>query len=275
LKPFTLLTLTATTFALSALTLPLAAGTPSDKTPAKKWTFGLYGGTPSLSGHYIDNRDGEDSSTNFDIKNDLGLKTDGMGGGLYISYLGRRFGVSLDYLPSNYAGNKIIDRELNFSGETFEAGEVVSSLKADIIDFTWTIKVFRPQNAWVGIDLGIQAWNLDAKATGRVVDYMGHEESKTLNESVPVVPIPQIGISGGFRAFDDRLEARARASFIGYSGASYQRFGADARFYVLPWLGVRAFFDSQSFDAPDGSAVEDIEAKLDRSVFGFGVTFRF
>jgi hypothetical protein len=269
------------------LAMPLAAAGP------RRWTFGLHGATPSLGGHFALKSDalgdaiGDDVKfdTKFDIEKDFGLKADGMGMGLHASYLGPRFGLSLDYLKADYAGKATIDRDIDFGGWTFEGnGVVASSIKTTVIDFNWTIKVLKIKTAWLGIDLGAQYWDLALDAEGKAFVQNPHggdpleEKEGSVSEAV-AVPVPQVGLSAGVTAFGDRLDARARFAFLAYNGASYTRIGIDGRFYPLPWrkplVGVRAFFDSQSLDVPDGSIIKDLEAGLDRSAVGFGAVIRF
>jgi hypothetical protein len=253
------------------LALPLSAAGP-------KWTVGLHAATPSLGGHFME-AGGEAAAvfkTNFDIEKDLGMEADGAAMGLYASYMGPRFGLSLDYMAADFAGARRITERMEFAGYTFDANvDVASAVKTTIVDCNWTIKVWRPGSAWLGVDLGVQYWGLDAEARG-AASLQGQQalREETISESF-AAPIPQLGLSGGFSAFGDRLEARARASFVSFSGASYTRFALDGRYWPLDWLGVRAFFDSQSLDAPEGSIVADVEAALDRSVLGFGVAVRF
>jgi hypothetical protein len=49
----------------------------------------------------------------------------------------------------------------------------------------------------------------------------------------------------------------------------------DARYFPLRWLGIRVYLDQESLDIPKGSIQDDLELKLDRSGFGFGVVARF
>jgi hypothetical protein len=260
------------------LVLPLAAGA----TPKRQFAFGVHGGTPTLTGNFMKTGETQEVfDTKFDLDKDFGLKADGMGTGLFVSYMGPRFGLQLDYMVSNFAGDQAIGEVLEFAGHKFNAnGNIVSSLNTSIIDFDWTIKVWRPYGAWLGIDLGVQAWNIDAEASGMVwVDLpppIGRQEERQAYKLDPIfAPIPQVGLSGGFAAFDNMLEGRARVMYVSFNGASYTRYNLDGRFYPLPWLGVRAFFDSQSLDAPLDSIIKEIEIGLDRSVFGFGVAARF
>jgi hypothetical protein len=260
------------------LTVPLALPL-SAAGPAPKWTVGLHAATPSLGGHFREAGGGASAfKTNFDIERDLGLEADGVGMGLHASYMGSRFGLSLDYMAADFAGARKVTEKLEFAGYTFPVDvDVASSLKTTIVDFNWTIKVWRPGSAWLGVDLGVQYWGLDAEASGTATGQNQPwlpPQQESIAESF-AAPIPQVGVSGGFSALGDRLEARARVSFVSYSGASYTRIGVDGRYWPLDWLGLRAFFDSQSLDAPEGSIVADVEAALDRSAIGFGVAFRF
>jgi hypothetical protein len=274
------------------LALPLAAGAP-----ARKWTIGVHGASPSLTGHFVKSGSTQDEfDTNFDLERDFGLKADGMSMGFFASYNGPRFGLSLDYTASDFAGDNVIttegDVDLPFGGGNYVANtRVASALSTTIYDLNWTIKVWRPRgawgSAWLGIDLGVQAWNIDAEATGtarvKVMvtgpdgnQYEGEAEEERTYKIDPIfAPVPQVGVSAGVTAFDNMLEAKARVMYVSYSGVSYTRFGADARFYPLPWLGVRAFYDSQSLDVPNDSIIQDIEVGLDRGVFGFGIAARF
>jgi hypothetical protein len=279
---------------LTALLLTIPLAMPLSAAAPRKWAFGVHGATPSLGGHFVLKGDallgGTDvkiDDTNFDIEKDFGLKADGMGMGLHASYLGPRFGLSLDYLAADYAGDAKITRDIDFGGYRFVGnGLVTSSIKTTVIDLNWTIKVLKIKGAWLGVDLGAQYWDLalDAKGIAYVDNPLGGEPIPDPNGPLSVseavrVPVPQVGLSGGVTAFGDRLDARARFAFLAYNGASYTRIGLDGRFYPLPWrrplVGVRAFFDSQSLDVPDGSIVDDLEAGLDRSAVGFGVVIRF
>jgi len=262
------------------LTIPLALPLAAAK-PAGKFTLGVYAGTPTLSGHFKENGGAaNDFKTNFDLEKDLGLETDGMATGLYVSYLGSRFGLSVDYLPTSYAGDKSFKGSVWVDGNELKGtGNLTSSLDTKIMDVNMTIKVIRISTFWLGVDLGAQIWNVEGKVSGLLKsdDYpdLPPEPQGPYSVAPITIPVPQVGLSAGFTALGNRLEARGRFSAIAYNGVSYQRVGADARFYVLPWLGVRAFFDGQSLDVPNGSVIEDMEAGLGRSIVGFGVALRF
>jgi hypothetical protein len=260
-------------FATLLLTIPLVAG---GGTPKGGWTFGVYGANPDLKGYYKDsggNASPTDFVTDFDIKKDFNLKRDKTSMGLHVEYSGFKFGCAINYGVEDYAGSARIEREFEVSGITFTDGmDVDSSLKLTTFDVVGTWKAFNWSSAWVGFDLGVQMWYLDVKADGRHRD--GLVPPVTVNETYNA-PIPHIGASCGYWAFDDRLALGAKVHFLSYSGATYTRFAADARYYFLPWLGARVFFDTQSMDAPDGSLISNVELKLDHSNFGLGLVARW
>jgi hypothetical protein len=250
-------------FVALLIAVPLAA-----QTPAGKWSFGVHASTPDLTGHY---RDSGTNQTFFDIKKDFDLKSSKTSLGIHMDYTGSRFGFSLDYGIHDFAGQSRINRQIEINGQTFDAGmDLTSSLKNTTFDVNGTIKILRGNSAWLGVDIGMQAWYLDVQASG-----VSDENYAENVSEMCTVPIPQIGLSFGLQGLQNRFDLRGSAHFLAYNGAKYTRFTADARYYVLSWLGVRAFMENQSFDAPFGSINDDVEAKLDNSLFGFGVAVRW
>jgi hypothetical protein len=233
------------------------------------WSFGVYGSGPDLTGRYEDQGN---SRTKFDLEADLALETENTGIGLHMDYSGPRFGFSLDYGMQDYAGLNTIDHSLYIGGEQFPEGtRVASSLKNSAFDINGTVKFFRRSSAWIGLDLGIQAWYMDIEANGK------HEVYGTAqaNETV-VIPIPQAGISASLQMLENRLVLSGRAHFMNYKEASYSRISADVRYYFLPWLGGRVFWEKQSLDVPPDNGIEkDIQLKLDREGMGFGLVARW
>jgi hypothetical protein len=164
--------------------------------------------------------------------------------------------------------------------------DIASSLKNTTFDVSGTIKILRGTSVWLGVDVGIQAWYLDVQAEGISTTIPFQTQAAFQNDKADgmdsekvsemrTVPIPQIGLSFGFKGLQNRFELGGKAHFLAYNGAKYARFAAEARYYVLSWLGVRVFMENQSFEAPYGSINDDIEAKLDSSLFGFGVALRW
>jgi len=262
-------------FAAIFIAIPLTA-----QVPAGSWSFGVYGCNPQLTGHYRDSSIIQTElgsiKTDFDIKKDFNLKNSKTSLGIHMDYIGSRFGFSLNYGIHDFAGQSQINREIGVGGQTFYSGmDVTSSLKNTAFDLNGTIKVLRGSSIWLGVDIGIQAWYLDVQAEGvSTANPLAEAITDKVTETV-TVPIPQIGLSFGFRGLQNSLELGGKAHFLAYNGAKYTRFVAEARYYVLSWLGVRAFMEIQSLEAPNGSINADVEARLDNSLSGFGIALRW
>jgi hypothetical protein len=258
-------------FRLAALFLaiPLAAQAQDGK-----WSIGVYGASPALSGHYMD----DEAGTSISLKDDFKLNNDGMGFGFHFEYSGPRLGFSLQYSSFDYSGRNLLTKSIRINGEEYGAGyEVASGLSHSLLEALVTYKLLKGGKGWLGVDLGMQSWTLDMTAEGfdtQTNPAAPKGESFDYAEKF-TAPIPFFGASCGVKAMGGRLELGAKYHLVSYSGASYTRFGADARYFVMPWLGLRAFLDNQSFKAPEDSILDSVDAKLDRNSFGFGVVAKF
>ena len=258
-------------FSLSSALLfcaPLLTQTPSHE---KAFYLDVHQYSPSMEGHFQGLQDGK--ALNVDLKQDLSLDKDGSKLGFAAEYQGPRFGVEFAMDPQTYRGAGYAQKDISIDGKHILVGtHVNSNMKVTAYTFNWTIRFMQFQPVWVGVDLGARVWDVDLSVvtppnpmTGIAVD---------THQKFPL-PIPQIGLSMGVTAFDDRLVGRGYCHLLTYKGANYTHLGADVRGFILPWLGLRVFVDNESFDAPKGSVTDDLEANLDRNGAGFGVIVRF
>lgn len=250
----------------------LAAATAlSAQVPASRWTFGLSSFSPTFEGHVLD---AASSDNNWDLKGDLGLDKDTSTPGAFIAYDGPRFGLTLSLDGQKYKGAKRLTRDVTVNGTKFTVNtDIRSQLENKAMDLCWTIRVYRWDQGWIGLDLGAHSWAMDIKADGQTM--VGSQLQTASDSDSITVPIPQVGLSAGGHFLEDRAVVKGSVHFLSYKGAKYTRIGLDARYYVLPWLGLRAFVDNQTFDAPKGSIDTDKEFKLDRIGTGFGVVARW
>jgi hypothetical protein len=255
--------LLSTTAGFAQLGAPSAPATDLQRT----WTLGgqVYG--PTLSGHFQGLQNGQPIS--LDLDSDLGLGKDKTTAGFFLDYQGPRFAFQVSSGSAEYRGDRTVTQTVTVNGQNYTAGtRVQSHVKLASVDGIWTIKFVRGSDAWMGLDLGVQSWKIDMDAT----DFSG--EIPPASTSV-TAPIPQIGLSAGGRGFNGGLEAKAYVHYLGYKQAKYTLVGADLRFFPVRWFGLRAFYESSSFDVPKGSVKDDLEFKLDRKGGGFGAVFRF
>jgi hypothetical protein len=226
--------------------------------------------SPSLEGHLNGLQD--DKAISFDFQRDLGLEKDAAQLGAALEYQGPRFGVEFSADGQDYAGRQRLEQVITIDDQDFQAGtDMVSAMTVKNYTFNWTIRVLRPGPAWIGVDLGARVWKVELQADGydplTAITSHAHVEMP--------LPIPQLGVSAGFQAFDYRLVGKVYYHFLNRSGASYTHIGADLRAFPLKWLGVRAFFDSEAFKVPKGSIEEDLELQLDRKGAGLGLVLKF
>ncbi|HCZ33392.1 MAG TPA: hypothetical protein DHV93_08020 [Holophagaceae bacterium] len=235
----------------------------------RTWTLGAQSFGPSLSGHFQGVQDGQPIAV--DLEGDLGLGKDKLTPGLFLDYQGPRFAFQISSGATEYRGDRVMTRTVTVDGTSYTAGtRVRSKVKLASVDGIWTIKFVRQPDAWLGLDLGVQAWTLDMDASS--VPPVGAPVAAATRITAP---IPQIGLSGGSRGYNGAVEAKAYVHYLGYKNAKYTLFGADLRVFPVSWFGLRAFYEGGSFDVPKGSIQDDLEVKLDRKGVGFGAVVRF
>jgi len=226
---------------------------------------------PTFEGHFNGVQDGKPLVV--DLQTDFGLQKDTTKVGIGFEYQGPRFAVEFSGEEQDYKGHNYIQKNVQINGSTFTAGALVdSTVKMKDYTFNWTIRALKWPQFWIGIDLGARVWDLEMTASA--FDPVFLTSIPPVTEKVPL-PIPQIGLSTGFDAFDKRLIAKGYYHLLTHQGASYHHVGADVRFFPLRWLGVRVFSDTEKLDVPKGSIKDDLEVRLDRQGTGFGVVLRF
>ena len=236
----------------------------------RHWYLDVHHFSPSMTGHFQGTSNNQPISV--DLKDDLGLGKDKTKVGFGAEYQGPRFGLEFSRDEQDYAGNNKVNRSITINGQTFTANTVVTSrVKATNSTLNWTIRAFKWPNFWLGLDLGARATRVELDASG-VQPFTG--VTATANYKV-TLPIPQVGPSLGFTAFDGRLVGKGMFHLLGYKGCSYTHTGADLRYFPISWLGVRAYFDNEHFRVPKGSIKDDLDVLLDRNGTGFGLVARF
>jgi len=237
----------------------------------RTFQFDVHRVGPTFEGHFKGVQDGKPLVV--DLQSDFGLQKETTKMGFGLEYQGPRFAVEVSGGEQDYKGHNYIQRDVQINGTTFHAGAVVdSTVKLKDYTFNWTIRAFTWPQFWIGIDLGARVWDLNMTASA-------YEPPTTatippVTEKVPL-PIPQVGLSTGFNAFDRRIIGKAYYHLLSAKGATYRHSGADLRVFPVKWLGVRVFTATENLDVPNGSIQDDLEVKLDRQGTGFGVVVRF
>ena len=256
---------------LSASALFAQLGAPNAPVPdlQRSWSLGAQSYGPTFTGHFSGIQDGLPIA--LDLDSDLGLAKQKTTPGFFVDYQGPRFALQVSSGTAEYRGDRVVTQVFTFQGQTYKVGtRVQSHVKLAALDGVWTIKVIKGSDAWLGLDLGVQAWTLDMDATGTPTTgpvQTGSTEIKA--------PIPQIGLSVGGRGLSNLVEAKAYVHYLGYKQAKYTMVGADLRIFPVQWFGLRAFYEGSTFDVPKGSIKDDLAFNLERKGVGLGAVLRF
>jgi hypothetical protein len=255
----------------SLLTLALISSLPLMADDTRTFQLDVHRVGPTFEGHVKGLQDGKPLSV--DLQTDFGIQKESTKIGFGLEYQGPRFGLELSAEEQDYRGHNFIQKDVQINGSTFHAGAMVdSTVKLKDYTLNWTIRALKWPQFWIGIDLGARIWELDMTASA--FEPLTTAYVPPVSQKVPL-PIPQLGLSTGFDAFDGRLVGRGFYHLLSYKGASYHHVGADLRFFPLKWLGVRIFTDTEKLDVPNHSIKDDLEVRLDRQGTGFGVVLRW
>ena len=250
------------------LSLLAASAAFAQMGPSRSLTLGAASFGPTFTGKLEGVQDGQPILVDLDA--DLGLAKDKAKVGLLLDYQGPRFGFLIQSGGTDYAGDKTLTRLITIDGKPYLIGtRVQSHLHLKTVEGIWTIRFVPLSTFWVGLDLGAESWKLDVDATD--VSSPSHTSAAT---SVSA-PIPQLGLSLGSHAPGGLVEVKGFYRYLGAKGAKYSRAGVDLRVFPIPHVGLRAFYEAETFDVPKGSLQDDLMLNLDRKGAGFGLVVRF
>jgi hypothetical protein len=259
MRPFLLLLLSAT-LAHAQLGRGPAPGTGNTPT----WTLGIQKAQPSLALSLHGSRNGLVSDV--DAEADLGLGRSGTPMGVFGEYQGLAHGFLVSYDTARTHGDGLLSRDIFLNGTRYGAGtRLATSARIDVFEGLWTLKLARRPDAWLGLDLGAQLLRSDLRA----------EAGGAVQTARPAWWIPQVGLTGFSSGLDGLLESRAFVRYFTHRGARSYRYGLDARAYLYPSFGLRAFFEEGRMRIPPGSLRGDLDIRAERRVAGLGLVFRF
>lgn len=235
--------------------------------PQLHWTLGLQRGQPTLSLRAEGSKDGRASRVDSDA--DLGLQREGSPWGAFLEYHGRASVLQLSYDTLKQSGQRALPRDILLEGTAYPAGTVLSSsVRAKGLGMVYTYKMVNRPDAWVGLDLGLQSLNIDLAA-------LAPGPTPSSQQAHPHLLLPQVGISGWSSGAGGLLESRMYYRYFSRRGAVTTRLGVEARAYLYPRFGVRAFWESSTLRVPAGSLEGDLDLRLEAKAMGAGLVIRF
>jgi len=235
--------------------------------PQLQWTLGAHRSQPTLTATAAGSRNGLSSLVDTDA--DLGLQRTGTSYGGLVEYSGQTHGFRLAYDGFRQEGERVMGRDVYLDGTPYAAGTALrSKAKVTVLEGIYTYKFVQRSDAWLGLDLGAQYLKADLSA--EVLS-----ATPTTQTASPTLPVPQVGISGWSSGADGLLESRVYYHYFTHRGATSHRYGLDARAYLYPSFGLRAFYDVCKIKIPAGSTEGDLDFQLDSKMTGVGLVIRF
>ncbi len=157
------------------------------------------------------------------------------------------------YLPISFSGDSVLDRDIDFNGETFVQG---SRVETDV-----NIDIYEAGLAWylVNVDDMPVRVQLGPEVAVKYVDAQIKMQDGTseLSESDSFgVPVPTVGARARV-AVGDSLGAVGRVGYMEYDGNSFLDVDAQIEFSPLPMVGLFAGYRYLDVDLDESGVVID------------------
>ena len=167
--------------------------------------------------------------------------------------------LSISAMQVDYSGSETLTSQIVFKGETYAISEnVKSSLKYDMIDAEYQYDIIDLENILAGFSAGV---------IGKIKWVDGEVEIKstttpTLSKKETfAAPIPMVGVGVHVALIADILEARIKATGIGYSGNTLYDIMGDISFTPFPFVDIHGGYRILHLDID----VDDVELNYDMS----------
>lgn len=206
---------------------------------------------PSLDGTVKVEESGIGTTIDFD--KDLGIDDENYPSVEAFIGLGNHH-LSLAYTEVDYSGKERLTRTIEFAGETYSVGDVVtSSLEYSMIDLHYQYDLLDLENILAGFSLGgvLHVKYFDGDIGLKTT---GIDETEEL-----ALPIPMVGVNLHVGILADILEARLRGTAIGYSGNSIYEIMADISFTPFPFMDIHGGYKTFVIDIDEDDVLFDYD----------------
>lgn len=222
--------------------------------------------TPELSGD-IRVDDNELAGTKLDYVDTLGLD-DETSPVIEVFVGAGRHHVMLGYHQADYKGTKVLDQEVVFNGEVYQASDTVrTELKFTAMEGMYQYDVIDLENILAGFSIGLVGKVKVLKGSAQLDSEMTGERTK---EDF-TAPIPLLGANVHVGLINDLLEARVLATGIGYGGNTIMDAQAEVSFTPLPFLDLTGGYRFFDIDVDE----DDVAFKYDTSGPYIGAAVKF
>jgi outer membrane protein len=228
-------------------------------TPANAFEVGARGyyWFPNLKG---DIRVDEDNirGTNLDVENDLGVGNESFPVVEVFAGIGKHH-ISAMYTQFHYSGTKNIKEPIVFAGQTYPtSSRIESDLKTKMLDIEYQYDLLDLENILAGFSIGVIG-------KVRYIDGEAELKSPTLGSSYTQketfqAPIPMVGVGAHIGLIAKLLEARLKATGMGYSGSVFYDVLADISVTPFPFLDIHGGYRYMKLKLDDvGDVYTDLE----------------
>ena len=206
---------------------------------------------PTLDGNVKVEKSGIGSTVDFD--NDLGIDDENYPSIEAFVGIGDHH-VSLTGMKVDYSGKKTLSRDIDFSGKTYSKDFVIdSSIEYTMIDLHYQYDFLDLENILAGFSLGavFQIKYLDGDVSLKTTG-IDEKEDFTL-------PIPMFGVNLHLGILADILEARLRATAIGYSGNTICEVMSDISWSPFPFIDIHGGYKTFLIDIDEDDVAFDYD----------------
>ncbi len=225
--------------------------------------FALPGFEAGVRGYYwfpnlaakIQTFTGPTAGTQFDAKDDLGVKDENFPSGEAFVRFGR-FHIRAAYTPVSYDGSNTLTRTIVFNGQTYAVGDnVVSSLDMKMLDADFQFDLLRP-------DLVAASLNLGVIVKVKYVDGTVELTSAGIRETRDFkVPIPMAGLALGVGVLKNVLRADVRVAGMAYSGNHVYEGDAFASIVPFPFFRIQGGYRYIDIKADTDDVIAEVKLK--------------
>ena len=144
--------------------------------------------------------------------------------------------VSLMYTPLDYSATQNLSSSVVFNGRTYAATtSVESKLRMSMFDLQYQYDLLNFENILAGFSIGLIGQVKYLEGEAKLNSSLTGEQKQSFT-----VPIPMVGVGAHIGLIANILEARAKATGIGYSGNYFVDASADISVTPFPFVDIHA-----------------------------------
>ena len=170
--------------------------------------------------------------TEFDLKDTFDISNKGVPSIEAFAGYGRHH-FSFMYTDVGYSGTGNVTTPINFGSKSY-TGSVFGDFNFRMIDFDYMYDVVSLKNILAGFAIGVIGKVKDIEGEAKLSNTANGETTQTFR-----FPIPMVGVGANLGILANILEARVKATGMGYSGSYVYEGLADIGVTPFPFIDIR------------------------------------